>query len=93
MHRRENQGSKMKETFEAIREVVLKRNDVQVVYPVHLSPKVQEAAHEVFDDVKDVHLIDPLDVVDFHNLQAKAVLSCPIRAEFKKKLQHCINRF
>ena len=72
MHRRENQGSKMKETFEAIREVVLKRNDVQVVYPVHLSPKVQEAAHEVFDDVKDVHLIDPLDVVDFHNLQAKS---------------------
>ena len=62
----------MKETFEAIREVVLKRNDVQVVYPVHLSPKVQEAAHEVFDDVKDVHLIDPLDVVDFHNLQAKS---------------------
>lgn len=72
MHRRENQGSRMKETFEAIREVVLKRNDVQVVYPVHLSPKVQEAAHEVFDDVKDVHLIDPLDVVDFHNLQAKS---------------------
>lgn len=72
MHRRENQGSKMKETFEAIREVVLKRSDVQVVYPVHLSPKVQEAAHEVFDDVKDVHLIDPLDVVDFHNLQAKS---------------------
>lgn len=72
MHRRENQGSKMKETFEAIREVVLERNDVQVVYPVHLSPRVQETAHEVFDDVRDVHLIDPLDVVDFHNLQAKS---------------------
>ncbi|WP_334115675.1 non-hydrolyzing UDP-N-acetylglucosamine 2-epimerase [Ligilactobacillus sp.] len=72
MHRRENQGSKMKETFEAIREVVLERNDVQVVYPVHLSPRVQETAHEVFDDVRDVHLINPLDVVDFHNLQAKS---------------------
>ncbi len=72
MHRRENQGSKMKETFEAIREVVLERNDVQVVYPVHPSPRVQETAHEVFDDVRDVHLIDPLDVVDFHNLQAKS---------------------
>lgn len=72
MHRRENQGEKMKETFEAIRSVVESRNDVQVVYPVHLSPAVQKVAHEVFDGVGDVHLIEPLDVVDFHNLQARS---------------------
>lgn len=72
MHRRENQGGKMKETFEAIRSVVESRNDVQVVYPVHLSPAVQKVAHEVFDGVGDVHLIEPLDVVDFHNLQARS---------------------
>lgn len=72
MHRRENQGEPMIRTFNAIKEVLKKHEDVDVVYPVHLSPRVQEAAHEIFDGVKRVHLVDPLDVVDFHNLAARS---------------------
>lgn len=72
MHRRENQGERMKRTFEAIRDEVLRRKDIEVVYPVHLSPAVQSAAHEIFDGIKRVHLIDPLDVVDFHNMAARS---------------------
>lgn len=72
MHRRENQGQPMRETFKAIREVVEARSDLDVVYPVHLSPRVQDIAHESFDGVRGVHLIDPLNVVDFHGLAARS---------------------
>lgn len=74
MHRRENQGEKMEEALTAIRQVVEERGDVDLVYPVHLSPAVQEVAHRVFDGVHNVYLIDPLDVVDFHNLAARSYL-------------------
>ncbi|MYV05876.1 non-hydrolyzing UDP-N-acetylglucosamine 2-epimerase [Furfurilactobacillus milii] len=73
MHRRENQGEPMRATFRAIKRVVDERQNLDVVYPVHLSPNVQEAAHEVFADDERIHLIEPLDVVDFHNLAAKAL--------------------
>lgn len=72
MHRRENQGDPMREVFLALRDVVLTHPDVEIVYPVHLSPTVQTLAHEVLDGVERVHLIDPLDVVDFHNLAARS---------------------
>lgn len=72
MHRRENQGTPMANVFQAIREVVQADPKLDVVYPVHLSPKVQEVAHQIFADVPNVHLIDPLDVVDFHNLAARS---------------------
>lgn len=72
MHRRENQGERMRRTFEAIKEVLASHPDVEVVYPVHLSPAVQKVAHEVFDGVKAVHLIEPLDVLDFHNMSARS---------------------
>lgn len=72
MHRRENQGAPMREVFLALRDVVLTHSDVEIVYPVHLSPTVQKIAHEVLDGIKRVHLIDPLDVVDFHNLAARS---------------------
>lgn len=49
MHRRENQGEPMRRTFETIKNEVLKRKDIEVVYPVHLSPSVQSVAHSVFD--------------------------------------------
>lgn len=74
MHRRENQGEKMEEALTAIRQVVEERGDVDLVYLVHLSPAVQEVAHRVFDGVNNVYLIDPLDVVDFHNLAARSYL-------------------
>lgn len=72
MHRRENQGKPMKQVFRAIREVVEQHSEVEVIYPVHLSPVVQQVAHESFDGIKRIHLIDPLDVVDFHNLIARS---------------------
>lgn len=72
MHRRENQGEPMRQVFKAIKAVVLANPDVEVVYPVHLSPSVQAVAHEIFNDVAQVHLIEPLDVVDFHNLAARS---------------------
>lgn len=72
MHRRENHGEPMRRTFQAINEVLKTHPDVEVVYPVHLSPAVQKVAHEVFDRVSQVHLIEPLDVLDFHNMAARS---------------------
>ncbi len=72
MHRRENQGEPMRQAFHAMKEVLEKRPDVELVYPVHLSPAVRQVAHEVFDAVPRVHLIEPLDVIDFHNLSARS---------------------
>ncbi|GLB47055.1 UDP-N-acetyl glucosamine 2-epimerase [Philodulcilactobacillus myokoensis] len=72
MHRRENHGEPMKRTFKAIKAELAKHPDVEIVYPVHLSPAVQKVAHEEFDHVKRVHLTAPLDVVDFHNLAARS---------------------
>lgn len=70
MHRRENQGEPMRRVFKVIREVVESREDVEVIYPVHLSPAVQEVAKEILGNTERIHLISPLDVVDFHNLAA-----------------------
>jgi len=70
MHRRENQGEPMKRVFKAIKQVVDTHADVEVIYPVHLSPAVQKVANEILGNDSRIHLIDPLDVVDFHNLSA-----------------------
>lgn len=72
MHRRENQGQRMYQVFQAMKDVLLMRPDVEIVYPVHLNPAVQKAAHEVFDGIDRVHLIAPQDVIDFHNLSARS---------------------
>ena len=72
MHRRENQGEPMRRVFKVIREVVESREDVEVIYPVHLSPVVQEVAKEILGNTERIHLISPLDVVDFHNLAARS---------------------
>lgn len=72
MHRRENQGEPMKRVLKAIRKVVDETPDVEVVYPVHLSPAVQKVAKAELGDDARVHLIEPLDVVDFHNMAARS---------------------
>ncbi|MGQ9021992.1 non-hydrolyzing UDP-N-acetylglucosamine 2-epimerase [Bacillus sp. 18-5] len=69
-HRRENLGQPMKNMFRAIRRVVEEFEDVQVVYPVHLNPAVRDAAQTEFSGLDRVHLIEPLEVVDFHNFAA-----------------------
>lgn len=74
MHRRENQGEPMKHVFKVMREVVDSHLDVEIIYPVHLNPVVQEAAESILGNDSRIHLIDPLDVVDFHNLAARSYL-------------------
>lgn len=71
-HRRENLGEPMKQFFKAIRQLTEEFSDVKVVYPVHLNPKVQETAKEIFGDSDKVKLIEPLDVLDFHNFMERA---------------------
>ena len=72
MHRRENQGEPMRRVFKIMRQVVDEHEDVEVVYPVHLSPAVQKAAYDILGGDSRIHLIEPLDVVDFHNLAAQS---------------------
>ncbi|NGC78583.1 UDP-N-acetylglucosamine 2-epimerase (non-hydrolyzing) [Lactobacillus reuteri] len=74
MHRRENWGQPMEETFKAIKAVVDQRDDIDVIYPVHLNPKVQTVAQKILGNDSHFHLISPLDVVDFHNIMSKALL-------------------
>lgn len=73
-HRRENLGKPMKNMFRAIKRIVEKYDDVKVVYPVHLNPIVKETANEVFGDCDRVKLINPLEVIDFHNLLNRSYL-------------------
>lgn len=72
MHRRENQGQPMRNVFTALREMVDLHQEIEVVYPVHLSPAVQEAAKDILAGHDRIHLIEPLDVLDFHNLASKS---------------------
>jgi UDP-N-acetylglucosamine 2-epimerase (non-hydrolysing) len=73
-HRRENLGEPMRNIFAAIWDIVEEFNDVQVVYPVHLNPVVRETAQEILGNHKRIHLIEPLDVIDFHNFASRAYL-------------------
>lgn len=68
MHRRENQGEPMRRVFKVMKQVVDSHDNVEIIYPVHLSPRVQKVAHEILGNNPRIHLIAPLDVVDFHNL-------------------------
>lgn len=66
-HRRENLGTHMTSMFSAIRRTVEEHPDVKLIYPVHLNPVVRESAKRAFDGMDRIHLIEPLDVIDFHN--------------------------
>lgn len=72
MHRRENQGQPMRNVFAALREMVDLHQEIEVVYPVHLSPAVQEATNDILAGHDRIHLIEPLDVLDFHNLASRS---------------------
>lgn len=73
-HRRENLGDPMRNIFKAINKITKEFNDVKVVYPVHLNPKVREVANEIFEGNNKVRLIEPLEVIDFHNFLNKSYL-------------------
>jgi UDP-N-acetylglucosamine 2-epimerase (non-hydrolysing) len=72
MHRRENQGEPMAKVFGMIKDFVAQHQDVEVIYPVHLSPAVKEVAEAILAGVERIHLIEPLNVLDFHNLAARS---------------------
>ncbi|MBO5412730.1 MAG: UDP-N-acetylglucosamine 2-epimerase (non-hydrolyzing) [Clostridia bacterium] len=71
-HRRENLGEPMRHMFRAIKRIVQEFPDVKVVYPVHLNPRVREVADEILGNDERIKLIEPLEVIDFHNFIAKS---------------------
>ncbi|MBS6183524.1 MAG: UDP-N-acetylglucosamine 2-epimerase (non-hydrolyzing) [Clostridium celatum] len=74
-HRRENWGEPMKDIFAAVKELVTKNQDVNVIFPMHKNPLIRELANESFKGIEDkIHLIEPLEYVDFANLMAKCYL-------------------
>lgn len=73
-HRRENWGKPMEDIFEAVKDIVTLNDDVEIIFPMHLNPKVREIAYRVFKDIKGIHLIEPLDYLPFANLLNKCYL-------------------
>lgn len=73
-HRRENLGEPMRNMFRAIRRILNKYEDIKVVYPVHLNPRVQQVANEILGGCDRIKLIAPLDVLDFHNFMNRAYI-------------------
>lgn len=73
-HRRENLGEPMHHMFRAIRRIVDEHSDIKVIYPIHMNPVVRKAADEELGDDDRIHIIEPLDVLDFHNFLARSYL-------------------
>ena len=73
-HRRENLGEPMHRMFRAIRRVMEEHPDTKAIYPIHMNPLVRKAAHEELDGFDRLHIIDPLEVLDFHNFMAASHL-------------------
>lgn len=73
-HRRENLGKPMQHMFKAIKRVVDEHQNVKVIYPIHMNPKVREIANEIFRGDNKIRMIEPLDVVDFHNILAQSYI-------------------
>lgn len=73
-HRRENLGEPMHNMFRAIRRVLDEHPDVKAIYPIHMNPVVRKAAEEELGDCKQIHIIEPLDVVECHNFEARCFL-------------------
>ena len=73
-HRRENLGEPMHHMFRAIRRVLDEHPDVKALYPIHMNPVVRKAAAEELGDSDQIHIIEPLDVLDCHNIMARSYL-------------------
>lgn len=73
-HRRENLGEPMHQMFRAIKRIVDEHDDLKVIYPIHMNPMVRQAATEIFGDDERFHIIEPLDVLDFHNFLSRSYL-------------------
>lgn len=73
-HRRENLGKPLENICNAIKNIVLSNNDVEVVYPVHMNPAVRETVYEIIGNVPGIHLIEPLSVNELHNAMARSYM-------------------
>lgn len=73
-HRRENIGNPMRNMFRAIKRVCEEFQDIKVIYPIHMNPLVRSIAQEVFNQMDRIHIIEPLDVLDFHNFMSRSYI-------------------
>lgn len=73
-HRRENLGEPMHQMFRAIRRVLEEHPSCKAVYPIHMNPEVRKAAEEELGDCSQIHIIEPIDVIDCHNFEARCFL-------------------
>lgn len=73
-HRRENLGKPMEHMFKAIKRVLDEHDDVKAIYPIHKNPRVREVADRIFTEDDNIKIIEPLEVVDFHNFLNKSYL-------------------
>ena len=73
-HRRENLGEPMKNMFRAIRRCLNEHPDVKAIYPIHMNPAVRKTAGEILGDEERIRIIEPLEVLDFHNFLARSYL-------------------
>ncbi len=73
-HRRENLGEPMRHMFRAIKHIVDEHKDIKVIYPIHMNPVVRETANEILGNDDRIRIIEPLEVLDFHNFLAKSYL-------------------
>jgi len=73
-HRRENLGEPMRNMFRAIKRIIDERKDIKAIYPIHMNPVVRQAAQEILGDCDRIRIIEPLEVVDFHNFLARSYL-------------------
>lgn len=73
-HRRENLGEPMRNMFRAIKRIIEEYPDVKAIYPIHMNPVVREAANDILKDIDRIRIIEPLNVLDFHNILAKSYM-------------------
>lgn len=73
-HRRENLGEPLKNMFKAIKRIVDEHEDIKVIYPIHMNPLVRETANDILGNHERIRIIEPLEVLDFHNFLNKAYL-------------------
>ena len=73
-HRRENLGMPMYQMFRAIRRIIDEYPDIKVIYPIHLNPVIRADADKILGGCDRIHLIEPLDVMDFHNFMARSYI-------------------
>lgn len=73
-HRRENLGKPLENMFKAIKKIVDEHKDIKVIYPIHMNPLVRQVANDILGDHERIKIIEPLDVIDFHNFLNKSYI-------------------